>query len=45
MNLYLISRPDEPDWGDYRNAVVAAGNEDEARLIHRYCPSFACKRL
>lgn len=34
MNLYLLTRPDKADWTEYDGAVVAAKNEDDARLIH-----------
>ncbi len=35
MNLYLLSRdPDTVDYDEYDSAVVAALNEDDARVTH-----------
>ena len=34
MNLYLISQTANRDWDTYRNAVVAAESEEEAKTIH-----------
>ena len=33
MNLYLVTRTDEPDYDEYDAFVVAAGNEIEATLF------------
>lgn len=34
LYLYLISRPTETNYDTYEGAVVAAENEEDARLIH-----------
>lgn len=34
LNIYFIDRPDSADWDEYRNAVVIAESEDDARTIH-----------
>jgi len=34
MKLYLISRTDQVGYDEYDSAVVCAGSEEEARLIH-----------
>jgi hypothetical protein len=34
VNLYRISRTDDPDWEEWTEAVVAAETDVAARLIH-----------
>ena len=36
-NLYLITRPDAPDYDEFDSAVVCAKSEEEARMIHPGC--------
>lgn len=37
MNLYLVERTDGFALEEYRNLVVAAENEDDARHMHPCC--------
>jgi len=34
MNIYKISQTFNEDWDTYDSAIVAAENEEEARMIH-----------
>ena len=34
MNIYLISRPEDAGWNEYKSAVVYANSESEAKTIH-----------
>ena len=40
MKLYLLSQTDQNDYDTFDSCVVAAKNEDDARMVHPYDKHF-----